>query len=80
MIELRELLSEAARDAEDMRIVSEAQKVLMRMTHLGPNAAMADLCMRAARKQSSLAEASRDILADFAATDDPFHRVDDPAT
>jgi hypothetical protein len=65
MIQLRELLAEAESDAEDMRIINEAQDVMMRMTNAGPNAALADLCLRAARKQSSLAEASRDILADF---------------
>lgn len=68
MIQLRELLSEAEADAKDMRIINEAQDLLMRMTHLGPNSALADLCLRATRKQSSLAEASSDVLADFAAS------------
>ena len=62
MIQLRELLSEAEGDATDMRIINEAQDLLMRTTHVGPNAALADLCLRASRKQSSLAEASRDVL------------------
>jgi hypothetical protein len=66
MIQLRELLTEAESDVADMRIIDAAQDLLMRITHVGPNAALADLCGRAARKQSSLAEASRDILADFA--------------
>ena len=61
---LRDLLTDAEQSVEDMRAIGRAQDLVMQAGHLGPNAAFADICVRAARDQLSLAEASRRIVED----------------
>jgi len=68
---LRDLLTDAEQSVEDMRTIGQAQGVVMQVGHLGPNAAFADICVRAARDQSSLAEASRRIVDDRGSSLDP---------
>ena len=64
VIRLRELLSEAEDNAEDMLLVGQAQGLIMKAREVGAAEALLELCARAIRDQSGLGEASRSIVAE----------------
>jgi hypothetical protein len=66
VVRLRELLSEAEDNAEDMLLIGQAQGLIMKAREVSPAQALLELCARANRDESSLGEASRSIVAEAA--------------
>lgn len=64
VVRLRELLSEAEDNAEDMLVIGQAQGRIMTARAVGPAEALLELCARANRDEASLGEAARSIVAD----------------
>ena len=59
---LRLLVSDAEDNAEDMLLIGRAQGIIMQSRGLPPRQALLELCAQASQNETTLADASRDIV------------------